>query len=72
MKFIGTKTFYQSVFRIAIPIMIQNVVTNSVSLVNNITVSNLGTESLAGVAIANTLISIYYYGWCSFWQEGNR
>ena len=60
MKFIGTKSFYQSVFRIAIPIMIQNVVTNSVSLVNNITVSNLGTESLAGVAIANTLISIYY------------
>ena len=60
MKFIGTKDFYKSVFRIAVPIMIQNVVTNSVSLVNNITVSNLGTESLAGVAIANTLISIYY------------
>ena len=60
MKLIGTKDFYKSVFRIAIPIMIQNVVTNSVSLVNNITVSNLGTESLAGVAIANTLISIYY------------
>jgi len=60
MKLIGTKNFYKSVFRIAIPIMIQNVVTNSVSLVNNITVSNLGTESLAGVAIANTLISIYY------------
>ncbi len=60
MKLIGTKDFYKSVFRIAVPIMIQNVVTNSVSLVNNITVSNLGTESLAGVAIANTLISIYY------------
>lgn len=60
MKFIGTKSFYRSVFRIAVPIMIQNVVTNSVSLVNNITVSNLGTESLAGVAISNTLISIYY------------
>ena len=58
MKFIGTKSFYRSVFRIAVPIMIQNVVTNSVSLVNNITVSNLGTESLAGVAISNTLISI--------------
>lgn len=60
MKLIGTKDFYKSVFRIAIPIMIQNVVTNSVSLVNNITVGNLGTESLAGVAIANTLISVYY------------
>ena len=60
MKLIGTKEFYKSVFHIAIPIMIQNVVTNSVSLVNNITVSNLGTESLAGVAIANSLISIYY------------
>ncbi len=60
MKLIGSKEFYKNVFRIAVPIMIQNVVTNSVSLVNNITVSNLGTESLAGVAIANTLISIYY------------
>ena len=60
MKLIGTKDFYKSVFRIAIPIMIQNVVTNSVSLVNNITVGHLGTESLAGVAIANTLISIFY------------
>ncbi|MBQ8996023.1 MAG: polysaccharide biosynthesis C-terminal domain-containing protein [Oscillospiraceae bacterium] len=60
MKFIGTKDFYRSVFRIAIPIMVQNMVTNSVSLVNNITVSRLGTESLAGVAIANTLISIFY------------
>ena len=60
MKYIGTKDFYKSVFHIAVPIMIQNVVTNSVSLINNITVSTLGTESLAGVAIANTLISIYY------------
>ena len=60
MKLFGSKEFYKSVFHIAIPIMIQNVVTNSVSLVNNITVGNLGTESLAGVAIANSLISIYY------------
>ena len=60
MKLFGDKTFYRSVLKIALPIMIQNMVTNSVGLINNLTVGQLGTESLAGVAIANTLISIFY------------
>ena len=52
MKLIGTKDFYRSLFKIAIPIMVQNAITNMVGLVNNITVGSLGTEQLAGVAIA--------------------
>lgn len=60
MKLIGDKQFYKSVLRIAVPIMIQNGVTNMIGLVNNITVGQLGTEQLAGVAIANQLISIFY------------
>ena len=60
MKLIGDKQFYKSVLRIAVPIMIQNGVTNMIGLANNITVGQLGTEQLAGVAIANQLISIFY------------
>ena len=60
MKLIGTKDFYRSLFKIAIPIMVQNAITNMVGLVNNITVGSLGTEQLAGVAIANQLIGIFY------------
>ncbi len=60
MKLIGDKSFYKRVFKIAIPLMIQNGVTNMVGLINNITVGQLGTEQLAGVAIANQLISIFY------------
>ncbi len=59
MKLVGNKQFYKIVLRIAIPIMIQNGITNMIGLVNNITVGQLGTEQLAGVAIANQLISIF-------------
>lgn len=59
MKLIGTKQFYKNVLRVAVPMMIQNGITNMIGLINNITVGQLGTEQLAGVAIANQLISIF-------------
>ena len=58
MKLIGSRQFYKTVLRVAIPIMVQNGITNMIGLVNNITVGQMGTEQLAGVAIANQLISI--------------
>lgn len=60
MKLIGDKAFYKSVLKIAVPVMIQNGVTNMIGLINNITVGQLGTEQLAGVSIANQLIAIFY------------
>lgn len=58
-KFIGNKRFYQMVLSIAIPIMIQNGITNFVSLLNNIMVGTVGTEQMTGVAIVNQLMFVF-------------
>lgn len=58
-KFIGDKKFYKMVLLIAIPIMIQNGITNFVSLLDNIMVGQIGTNQMSGVAIANQLIFVY-------------
>lgn len=59
-KFIGDKAFYKMLFSVALPIMIQNGITNFVSLLDNIMVGQLGTEQMSGVAIVNQLIFVYY------------
>lgn len=41
------------------PILIQNVITNFVSLLDNIMVGQVGTEPMSGVAIVNQLIFVY-------------
>lgn len=43
-KYIGNKDFYKMVLLVAIPIMIQNAITNFVSLLDNIMVGLVGTE----------------------------
>lgn len=58
-KFIGDKKFYLMVLGIAVPIMIQNGITNFVSLLDNIMVGQIGTEQMSGVAIVNQLIFVY-------------
>lgn len=58
-KFIGDKTFYKMVLAIAVPIMIQNGITNFVSLLDNIMIGQIGTEQMSGVAIVNQLLFVY-------------
>lgn len=58
-RFIGDKRFYLMVLAIAVPIMIQNGITNFVSLLDNIMVGQIGTEQMSGVAIVNQLIFVY-------------
>lgn len=58
-KFIGNKDFYKMVLLIAVPIMIQNGITNFVSLLDNIMIGQIGTEQMSGVAIVNQLIFVY-------------
>ncbi len=58
-KFIGTKEFYKKVFVLTLPILIQQVITNFVSLVDNIMVGQIGTEQMSGVAIVNQLIFVF-------------
>lgn len=58
-KLIGDKKFYLMVLGIAVPIMVQNGITNFVSLLDNIMVGQIGTEQMSGVAIVNQLIFVY-------------
>ncbi|MGN0162556.1 MAG: MATE family efflux transporter, partial [Candidatus Ornithomonoglobus sp.] len=59
-KLIGDKAFYRMVLVVAVPIMIQNGITNFVSLLDNIMVGQIGTEQMSSVAIVNQLVMIYY------------
>lgn len=56
---IGNKAFYRRVLAIAVPIMVQNGITNFVSLLDNIMVGLVGTEQMSGVAIVNQLIFVF-------------
>jgi len=58
-KLIGDKAFYKSVLTVAVPIMIQNGISNFVSLLDNIMVGQVGTEQMSGIAIVNQLIFVF-------------
>lgn len=58
-KYIGDRAFYKRVLLIAIPIMIQNGITNFVGLLDNIMVGQIGTDQMSGVAIVNQLIFVF-------------
>ena len=58
-KYFGDKAFYKRLFRVMIPVLIQNVITNFVSLIDNIMVGRLGTEPMSGVAIVNQLMFVF-------------
>ena len=57
--FIGDKRFYQAVFAIIVPVIIQNSISNFVNLLDNYMVGRLGAEQMSGVAIANQLIFVF-------------
>ncbi len=59
-KLIGNKAFYKQVLAISLPIMLQNGISNFVSMLDNIMVGRIGTEQMSGVSIVNQLIFIYY------------
>lgn len=59
-RYIGTKQFYKTILTLALPIMIQNAVTNFVSLLDNLMIGRIGTNALSGVAIANQLMFVYF------------
>lgn len=56
---IGDRKFYRHVLAVSLPIMIQNFITNFVSLLDNIMVGRIGTTAMTGVAIANQLIFVF-------------
>lgn len=58
-KYFGDKAFYIMVLNVAIPIMIQNGITNFVGLLDNIMVGRIGTEQMSGIAIVNQLLLVF-------------
>ena len=63
-RYLGDRHFYRKVFAVLLPILIQNLITNFVSLLDNIMVGQVGTEPMSGVAIVNQLI--FVYNLCAF------
>lgn len=59
-KYIGDRKFYAMVLAVAVPIMLQNGLTNVVSLLDNLMVGRVGTDQMSGVSIVNQLIFIVY------------
>ena len=58
-RYIGDRAFYRHVLGIAVPIIIQNGITNFVSMLDNIMVGQVGTVPMSGVSIANGLILVF-------------
>ena len=59
-RYVGDRAFYRHAMAVTLPIMLQNVVTNFVSLLDNIMVGQTGTASMSGVAVVGQLFFIFY------------
>lgn len=58
-KYIGNKQFYKAALAIALPIMLQNGITNFVSMLDNIMIGRVGQTQMTGVAVANQLMFVF-------------
>ena len=57
-NFIGNKRFYRDLIALTLPILVQSLLTNFVSLLDNIMVGQLSTEEMVSVAIINQLLFV--------------
>lgn len=58
-RYVGTPHFYRTVLAVAVPVMLQMSITNLVSLLDNVMVGRLGTESMSGVSIVNQFVFVF-------------
>lgn len=58
--YIGDRAFYRRALGVALPLMLQNVVTNFVSLLDNLMIGQTGTAPMSGVAVVGQLFFIFY------------
>lgn len=58
-QYIGGRDFYKPIIRVALPIIIQNGISNFVSLLDNIMVGQVGTIPMSGVSIVNQLMFVF-------------
>ena len=58
-RYIGDKAFYRTLLVLALPLIIQQGITNFVSLLDNLMVGGLGTEQMSSVSIINQLVFVF-------------
>ena len=58
-RYIGDRAFYARFLRVAVPIIIQNGITNFVNLLDNIMVGQVGTVPMSGVSIVNGILFVF-------------
>ena len=58
-KLIGPASFYKTLLALAIPIMIQNGITNFVNMLDNIMVGSLSAPEMTAVAVCNQLFFVF-------------
>ena len=54
------QSIYRRALKLAVPMMIQNGITNAVSLVDNLMVGSIGTESMTAVSIVGQLLFVFF------------
>ena len=58
-RYIADRRFYKRILAVAIPIIIQNGITNFVSMLDNVMVGQVGTIPMSGVSIVNQLLFVF-------------
>ena len=64
-RYVGDRAFYRRIFAVALPIIIQNAITNFVALLDNIMVGQLHTAQISGVTIVNNNL-MFIFNICIF------
>ena len=57
---IGDRAFYKQMIAIVLPIIVQNTISNVVSLLDNVMVGAVGTLEMSAVSIVNQLLFVFY------------
>lgn len=58
-RYFGDKAFYKAVLAIIIPVIIQNSISNFVSLLDNLMVGAVGESQMNGVSISNQIVFVF-------------
>lgn len=60
LKITNNKELFSKLLKIAVPMMIQNGISNIVNLLDNFMIGQVSTNSLSGVGIANQLMFVFF------------
>ena len=64
-RYIGDKAFYRRALATALPIILQNLITNFVAMLDNVMVGQLATAQISAVTIANNNL-LFIFNLCMF------